>query len=134
MPSKRFFKFLIAGGTAAALNFGSRFIFSEFMPFEYAIVCAFFVGLTSGFILNKTLVFGPTDNTVRTQIGAYVAVNLIALLQTWIVTLLMASALIPSLGVTIGEALAHLCGIVVPACTSYFGHKYLTFKERVSVP
>ena len=129
MPSKRFMRFLMAGGTAASLNFGSRFVFSTFMPFEFAIVCAFFVGLSSGFIFHKLLVFGPTDNSVRRQIGAYTAVNLIALLQTWVVTLLMANVLVPTLGVETGEGLSHLCGVIVPAVTSYLVHNYLTFKE-----
>ncbi|MFK7992509.1 MAG: GtrA family protein [Granulosicoccus sp.] len=128
MPSKRFIRFLVAGGVAASLNFGSRFVFSMFMDFEFAIVCSYLVGMASGFIFFKLLVFGPTDNSVQTQISAYTVVNMIALLQTWVVALLMAKALVPMLGVEKGEALAHLCGIVVPAITSYFGHKYLTFK------
>lgn len=129
MLSRRVIKFLIAGAVAAALNFGSRFIFSEFMPFEYAIVCAFGVGLLSGFLLNKLVVFGPTDNALPSQISAYIGVNLFALLQTWLVTVLLAALLVPRIGSGAGEAIAHFFGVAVPAVSSYFGHKYFTFRE-----
>jgi len=99
------------------------------MPLAYAIVCAFCVGLLSGFLLNKLMVFGPTENALRLQISSYIGVNLFALLQTWLVTMLLAAFLVPRLGISYGEAVAHFCGVAVPAFTSYFGYKYLTFRQ-----
>ena len=49
---------------------------------------------------------------------------------TLVISLLLARWLLPSLGiVTHAEALAHLVGVLVPVVTSYFGHKFLTFRE-----
>ena len=89
LANSRFVRFLLAGGVAAALNFGSRFVFSAFMSFEYAVVCAFCVGLASGYTLNKYLVFAPSKKPVQTEMKIYVAVNMVALAQTWIVTMLI---------------------------------------------
>ena len=44
----RFGKFLLAGGVAAAANYGSRFLFSVWLPFAAAVTLAFFVGLVTG--------------------------------------------------------------------------------------
>ena len=48
---KRFVAYLLAGGTAAALNWSSRFLFSIWLSYAASIVCAFFVGLVCGFVL-----------------------------------------------------------------------------------
>lgn len=103
------------------------------MNFEYAILCAFFVGLSSGFLLHKYCVFEPSARPMQSEMGAYFAVNMLALAQTWLVTLLLASRLVPLLGTHEGEAISHLCGILVPVVTSYFGHKYFTFKNKEDI-
>lgn len=127
--SKQFAYFLVSGGAAAALNWGSRFVFSEFVGFEIAVVLAFFVGLLSGFILMRIFVFNGVGKPVVPQVGWYVAVNTLALLQTLVISVLLARWVLPSLGIVSGvEALAHLVGVLVPVVTSYFGHKLLTFR------
>ena len=129
MAAKQFVFFLVSGGVAAGLNWGSRFLFSEFVRFEVAVVLAFLVGLLSGFILMRAFVFNGAGKPIFPQAGKYVAVNLFALLQTLVISLLLARWLLPSLGIVEhAEALAHLVGVLVPVVTSYFGHKFLTFR------
>lgn len=129
MITKQFFIFLVSGGLAACLNWGSRFLFSVFVRFEVAVVLAFMVGLLSGFILMRLFVFNGTGKPIVPQVGKYIAVNLFALLQTLIISLMLARWLLPSLGVVEHvEALAHLVGVLVPVVSSYFGHKFLTFR------
>ena len=128
--SRQFPRFLVAGGLAALANFGSRFGFSAFMPFEWAVVCAFFIGLASGFLLSKFFVFASSDNSLQQQISYYVLVNLLALVQTWLVSVYGARWLSPGLGVEWAQAVAHLLGIMLPVFTSYYGHRVFTFRER----
>jgi len=52
-----FVRYLVAGGVAAAANFGSRFVFSLWWPFEVAVTAAFLVGLVSGFFLMRGYAF-----------------------------------------------------------------------------
>ena len=49
LRNPQFHRFVAAGAIAAAANFGSRFIFSRWMRFEWAVLCAFAVGLAVGF-------------------------------------------------------------------------------------
>ncbi len=114
---------------AALANFGSRFLFSEFMSFEYAVVAAFFVGLASGFLLSRRYVFQQSDNELHTEMFYYVLVNLLALVQTWLLSVYGALWLTDFWPLQIAQASAHLAGIMLPVITSYFGHKYLTFRE-----
>jgi putative flippase GtrA len=126
---KRFAAYLLAGGMAALLNWSSRFLFSIWLSYAASIVCAFFVGLVSGFVLMRWLVFDGAGKPAMPQAGMYVAVNALALLQTLAVSLTLAKWIIPRIGyVANPEAPAHLMGVMVPAVTSYFGHKFFTFK------
>ncbi len=76
-------RFLLAGGFAALVNFGSRFVYSLFVDFSTAVVLAFMTGLTTGFLLNKLYVFTASRNTVAQEMGWFVLINLLALAQTW---------------------------------------------------
>ena len=129
MVVKQFTVYLASGGLAAGLNWGSRFIFSEFFGFEVAVFLAFLVGLLSGFILMRVFVFNGIGKPIIPQAGKYVAVNFLALIQTLVVSVLLARWLLPSFGIGVhAEALAHFFGVLVPVVTSYFGHKFLTFR------
>jgi putative flippase GtrA len=131
MLKENFLYFILSGGVAAGLNFGSRFLFSWVLPFEIAVVAAFFVGLLSGFLLMRFFVFNGAGKPVIPQIRKYVLVNLFALLQTFLISLVLARWVLPSIGIhSHAEALGHLIGVLLPVLTSYFGHKYFTFRER----
>ncbi len=120
--------FLVAGGIAAAVNFGSRIILSEWMHYVPAIVIAYCLGMVTAFILNRLLVFQKAANALKHQIAWFVLVNLAAVVQTIAISLVLARWLLPVLGVDFhNETLAHAVGVAVPVVTSYFGHKYLSF-------
>ncbi len=75
------------------------------------------------------LVFRGSSNRLHQQIAWFVTVNALALLQTLVVSLLLADILLPWFGVTWHVAeIAHAAGIVVPIFTSYMGHKKWTFR------
>jgi putative flippase GtrA len=74
-------------------------------------------------------VFNAQGGALASQAGKFVGVNVLAVLQTLAISLLLARWLLPSLGIVEhAEALAHLAGVLVPVVTSYFGHKFLTFR------
>ena len=128
--NRQFPRFLAAGGLAALANFSSRFLFSLFMPFESAVLLAFLVGLASGFLLSRWYVFAESANALHIQVGYYLLVNLLALAQTWLLSVYGARWLAPQLGLELAQALAHLAGIMLPVFSSYFGHRYFTFREH----
>lgn len=128
MMSRRFLGFLVVSGFAAAVNFASRFAFDVVVPYAVAIVLAYGVGMATAFALNRRFVFTDAGRPLHHQAGWFVAVNVAAVLQTLAVSLLMARWVLPAIGWTWEpEAVAHAVGIAVPAVTSYFGHRHLSF-------
>ena len=99
------------------------------MHYEWAIVLAFMVGLTVGFLLMRGYVFNARDKPLGRQVAIYAAVNFLALLQTLLVSIGLVRWVLPFVEtVSRAEALAHLAGVLVPIVTSYFGHRMATFK------
>ena len=130
MLSSQFIRFLVAGGVAAAANYGSRFLFSLWLSYGPAIVLAYLVGMSVAFVLMRQHVFSAAGGALGPQVAKFVAVNVLAVMQTLIISLALARWILPSLGVvTHAEAIAHLAGVLVPVATSYFGHRMLTFKK-----
>lgn len=129
MIALEFPRFLIAGGIAAAANFGSRFIFSNFFSYSVAVFVAYLVGMLVAFLLMRGHVFNASHGPLAPQVTKFVGVNVLAVLQTLAISLVMARWALPSVGITEhAEALGHLVGVLVPVVTSYFGHKFLTFR------
>jgi putative flippase GtrA len=127
--TREFARFVVAGGIAALANFGSRFAFSRVMPLEGAVLCAYLVGMAVAFVLMRAHVFPPGRGSLPRQVAGFVAVNALAVLQTLVVTLLLARWALPAAGLERHvEAIAHAAGVAVPIVTSFFGHKHLSFR------
>ncbi len=130
----RWVRFLVSGGVAAAANYGSRFLFSEYVRFEYAVILAYLVGMLTAFLLMRQFVFEGHDGVVRRQVFWFTVVNGVALLQTFVVSVALAW-LLPRAGLRENvEAMAHLAGVLTPVFTSYFGHRHLSFRARTRGP
>lgn len=127
----QFAGFVVAGGLAAGVNFLSRIGFNQFFGYSVSIVLAYLVGMVTAFLLTRHGVFAPSGKSVRVEAAWFTLVNLLAVAQTLVISLLFANVLLPQLGVEeFRKALAHAVGIAIPAVTSYFGHRYWTFGVR----
>ena len=127
--SKNFLVFLIAGGFAAAVNWGSRIVYNVWMPYSSAIVVAYLTGMVTAFILTKIFVFTKSTQSTRRSIFFFCLVNLVAVLQTWLVSIGLAYYVFPRMGMNWhSRDIAHLVGVIVPVFTSYIGHKKWSFK------
>jgi putative flippase GtrA len=125
----QFVRFLLVGGFAAALNFGSRIVLSFWLPFAAAVVLAYLIGLVTAFLLNRRFVFTDATNRLHHQMFWFVAVNAIALAQTLLVSLVVLRYVLPALGISWhAEEIAHAFGVVTPIATSFLGHKHFSFK------
>jgi putative flippase GtrA len=129
MLKPEFLRFLIAGGIAAGANFGSRFVFSLFLGYGFAVFFAYLFGMLVAFLLMRGHVFDAKNGPLLPQVAKFVGVNAVAVLQTLVISLVLARWVLPSFGIVEhAEALAHLVGVLVPVVTSYFGHKLFTFR------
>jgi putative flippase GtrA len=127
--TREFAGFLVAGGIAALANIASRMAFSLVFRLEVAVVLAYLVGMAVAFVLMRSRVFPAGRGSLGRQAGWFILVNLAAVVQTLVVTLLLARWALPAAGVERHvEDIAHVVGVCVPIVTSYFGHKHLSFR------
>lgn len=133
MKHRQLLMFLIAGGLAALANFGSRILLGKSMPYVPSIVVAYVIGMTTAFVLNRAFVFTEATNSARSQVFWFTLVNLLAVVQTVLISLLMARIVLPALSIDrYSDTIAHAFGVGVPVITSFIGHKYLSFRQTTT--
>ncbi|CAB3776470.1 hypothetical protein LMG28688_00239 [Paraburkholderia caffeinitolerans] len=126
--SKNFLMFLLTGGFAAAVNWGSRILYNLWIPYSAAIVVAYITGMITAFVLAKMFVFTESKQSTHRSAFFFTLVNLVAVVQTWAVSVGLAYYVFPKMGMIWHDRdIAHLVGVVVPVSTSYIGHKRFSF-------
>jgi Predicted membrane protein len=126
--SRQFLLFLLTGGIAATINFGSRIIYNIWLSFSTAVILAYLTGMVTAFILARLFVFKNSQKAIHHSVLFFILVNIVAVLQTWGISIGLAYYFLPSLGVaSFTHEIAHAIGVIVPVFTSYIGHKYWSF-------
>ena len=127
--SRQFFFFLLTGGLAALVNFASRIGYSQIVGYSTAIVLAYITGMITAFTLARLFVFKESSQSVHRSAFYFVLVNVVAIAQTWLISLALVYYALPYIGVQhFVPEIAHAIGLAVPIFTSYIGHKKLSFK------
>ena len=122
-------RYLACGGLAAAVNWGSRFGWSLVLPFQLAVIAAYGAGMLVAFVLFRRFVFEASGSGLAAQARNFVLVNLLGVAQTWVLAVLLVDRVLPAIGWTFQpEACAHAVAIAAPVVTSWFGHRYFTFR------
>jgi hypothetical protein len=81
------------------------------------------------FVLARLFVFQESRQVLHRSALLFVLVNVGAVLQTWGIAVGLANHLLPAIGVSsFVPEIAHAIGIVVPAFSSYLGHRYWSFR------
>jgi putative flippase GtrA len=129
---KRFWTFLLVGGLAALVNWGSRIVISAGgVPFEVAVVLAYILGMITAYLLSRTFVFEKSDRSVSSEVWRFTLVNLLALAVVWVVSVGLEGWLLPAIGWTWRRPeVAHAIGVASPVVTSYLGHRHFTFRRK----
>ena len=123
-----FWRFVVAGGTAAAVNVACRSLLNLFMSYEIAIVIAYGCGMLTAFALSKYFVFSRSNRATGVELARFTLVNLFALAQVWLISVGLAEWLFPRTGFNFHpHTVAHMIGVAAPVFTSYFGHKKFSF-------
>jgi energy-coupling factor transport system substrate-specific component len=128
--ARRFALFVTLGACAAAANWLARFPLEHFMSFSAAVIVAYMVGMVIAFALFSRYVFPASPQPLHEQIKFFVLVNVAGVLQVWAVSMTLLYYVFPFMAFTgaLAEPVAHGLAIGVPTVSSYFGHKYLTFR------
>jgi putative flippase GtrA len=128
--SKQFVGFLLTGGAAATVNFGSRILLNRWMDYSAAIVVAYLIGMATAFVLARLFVFKQSTQAFHRSAGFFVLINVFAIFQTWLVSIILARHMLPAFGVNrFVPEIAHAIGVMVPVFSSYLGHKRWSFRQ-----
>lgn len=120
----------MVGGFAAGCNFFSRIIFNQWFSYSVSIVLAYLIGMLTAFILNKLIVFKDSTQSLNKSVIYFSLINLLAIFQTWIISIVLNSYLFPSLGIfQYSKEISHAIGVLFPVFSSYFGHKKFSFHK-----
>ncbi len=126
---RQFILFIITGGTSALINILSRIILSNFLRFEISILISYGIGMITAFLLAKRFVFLNSKKSIKKSFPAFALVNLISVLQTFFVSIFIKNWLIIFFdNLSFIELISHTCGLGILVFTSFYGHKYITFK------
>tara|TARA_R110001583_G_scaffold195527_1_gene375366 strand:- start:3576 stop:3974 length:399 start_codon:yes stop_codon:yes gene_type:complete len=129
LKSRQFLLFIVTGGIAAAVNFMSRIFYNLWLDFSVSIIIAYITGMITAFVLAKIFVFKESEQLLSRSIFYFILVNFFAVLQTWAVSMGLVMYVFPWAGLRLHpEEIAHAIGVVIPVFSSYFGHKYITFR------
>ncbi len=124
-------RFLIVGGFSALVNLVSRYVLNLVMGYSAAILLGYLCGMVTAFVLFRMFVFPASRLSTTTEFLRFALVNLVAVIQVWAVSVVLAEWLFPRVGlVTHAHDIAHLIGVAVPVFTSYLGHKHYSFQRH----
>jgi len=127
--SRQFLVFLLTGGSAAAVNFGSRILYNLWVGYSTAIILAYLTGMVTAFILARLFVFRESTQSLHRSALIFCLVNVVAVAQTWAISMGLAYYVLPAAGIkAFAPEIAHAVGVAVPVFTSYLGHKRFSFR------
>lgn len=128
--SKEFVAFVITGGFAAGVNWISGMILHQFMALEIAVVIAYIIGMITAYTLSRIFVFEKSGRSVWDEFIRFTLVNMVALVQVWLVTMALVRFVFPAIDWTwFAPEIAHGIGVASPVITSYLGHRFFTFSQ-----
>jgi len=126
-----FGRFVVTSGIAALVNILARIGFSQFYIYDWAIILAYLVGMLTAYLLSRKFVFKSSGRSVQREMIGFIFINIIAIIQVWGVSVGLYKWALPWVGWTWQSAtVSHICGVVSPTFTSYFGHKYISFRKK----
>ena len=101
------------------------------MPFETAIIVAYAIGMTAGFLLYRHLVWPGQAGHWKAQIVPFLVVNAAGAVVVFFVAIGLDRAVSALAGPSaIVEAFAHGIAIGAGAIANYLGHSRFTFADQ----
>jgi putative flippase GtrA len=124
----QFIRFLVAGGVSVLANLASRVLLSYFIRYEVAIVLAHLVGMATAYLLMASFVFDKLERRTVKRLWRFTLVNLVSLLQTWLVSVGLVRIVFPLFDFDIApELVGHIIGLGTTIMTSFWAHRRFSF-------
>nr|VFJ67898.1 MAG: Putative flippase GtrA (transmembrane translocase of bactoprenol-linked glucose) [Candidatus Kentron sp. FW] len=127
--TKQFLEFVAVGGLAASLNWVSRIILGNWMPFSAAVIFAYAIGMIVAFMLNSLFVFPTSRKPKNRQARDFIIVNLVFLPVVWVVSTILEPVFRSFWMVSYSQAMAHGIAIAVPPFLTFLFYKFFAFED-----
>lgn len=128
--SRQFLAFLAVGVTAALLHWLARIGLSLFLPYSWAVCCAYAVGMAIAFTLNRVFVFPASGKAVTRQVRDFMLVNLAFFPVVWAAALALNQLLLGAGVAHYSEEIAHALAISLPVLATFLLYKFYAFREK----
>lgn len=128
--TRQFLRFLAVGMLSAFSNWLARVCLSLWLPFSWAVVIAYGIGMSAAFLLNSIFVFPNSEKAWHSQARDFFLVNLAFFPIVWLVSIGV-NRWLKAIGLTrYSEELAHAIAIALPLVATFLIYKFFAFKER----
>jgi putative flippase GtrA len=108
----------------------ARALFSNWVPFELAVVLSHIVGMVTAYTLTRVFVFERSGRSARSELSWFAAVNVVSAGVTWLISVTLVRVAFPALHFEYHpELVAHVCGLAVAAIGSFVGHSRYSFRK-----
>lgn len=128
---KQILLYFIVSGGAAIVNLASRFLYSEYFDYTFAVISAYLTGMFFNFILSSLFVFKLYAGAdikfvfIKFFIIAFLGLAITTFSASYARKLLLLLDLMPMLWT---EFIAHAFGIGVSFIASFTGHHFFTYR------
>ena len=127
--TKQFVLFLVAGGTAASVNWLSRIVLNIWIDFSTAVVIAYGFGMITAFILNAVLVFPNSDRSREKQLRDFILINLFSFPIVWGTSLAL-NNFITGWGYAVySREISHGIAVAMPTFLVFLLYKFVAFRQ-----
>ena len=128
--TKQFLGFLAVGVVAALLHWLARLLLSVWLPFSWAVIIAYAIGMLVAFLLNSFFVFPKSRKERHKQVRDFVFVNLSFMPLVWL-TSIHVNNWLRDIGIMrYSEEIAHAIAIPLPMLATFLIYKFFTFREE----
>ena len=125
-----FLRFVVAAGASVPVNIAARVMFSQWMPYGYAVLASHLVGMITAYVLTRLFVFAPSGRSVASELSRFALVNVVSAGLTWAISVGLVDVVFPRIGYTYhAELVAHVIGLGTASITSFIGHSRFSFRH-----
>jgi putative flippase GtrA len=130
-----FARFLISGVVATCGNLATVWIARYFVSFEWSLLAGIACGATISFLMSKLFAFRSRAwGSARGEAARFVLVYGVGLGAYWLLSVnvrpLFVAAHVQS---QLADTMAVLVGAAIMTLTSYFGHRFFTYRSARAV-
>jgi len=127
--TRQFLGFLAVGGFSAFLHWAARIVLNIWIPFSWAVVAAYAIGMSTAFCLYSIYIFPKSSKQKHLQARDFIIVNLAFFPIVWGASLALDYSFKQLGMVNFRHELSHAIAVVLPTIATFLIYKFFAFKD-----